>query len=206
MSNNNRRNAKTNKNQKSAKTVQKSKTPAEKKAKKKWSFKNLFNKKQTNKATKLLEKQNPKNVHTSNKDAKKISKGKLSEQTLKNLKELNIKEKELVTVPVKKHKDSNGNHYHGIIDSLEENYVSVGFTTSKTKGKGTHNYKLKIDPLDNGKPSYMRRQGTVDKKNKYYNDYKGKMTPEDHAKATEYAEKAKQKYITKKKSKTKKIK
>lgn len=53
MSNNNRRNTKQNKNQKSAKTVQKSKTPAEKKAKKKWSFKNLFNKKQTNKVTKV---------------------------------------------------------------------------------------------------------------------------------------------------------
>lgn len=166
--------------------------------KKKWSFKNLFNKKQTNKATKPLEKQNQKTVNTSNKDNKKASKSKLSEQTLKTLKELNITEKNLVTVPVKKHKDNNGHHYHGIIDSLEENYVSVGFTTSKTKGKGTHNYKLKIDPLDNGKNSYMRRQGTVDKKKNYYNDYKGKMTPKDHAKAKEYAEKAKQKYISKK--------
>lgn len=201
MSNNKKRNTKQNKKQNTAKTVQKNKTPAKKKAKNKWSFKNLFNKKQTNKATKLLEKQNPKNVHTSNKDAKKISKGKLSEQTLKNLKELNIKEKELVTVPVKKHYDKRGNHFHGIIDSLEENYVSVGFTTKKSKGKNATNYGLEIDPLNTDKKSYMRRQGTVDSKNNYYGNREGIMTPKDHAKAKEYAEKAKLKYISKKENK-----
>lgn len=56
MSNNQRKNTKTNKNQKSAKTVQKNKTPAKKKAKNKWSFKNLFNKKQTTTSTKASNK------------------------------------------------------------------------------------------------------------------------------------------------------
>ena len=49
----------------------------------------------------------------------------------------------------------------------------------------------------------MRRQGTVAPKKEYSGERKGKMTPRDYGKAKEYGDKAKQKYIDRKKRKKK---
>lgn len=176
---NKRKNTKTNKNNKPARTVQTNKTPAKKNAKKKWSFKNLFNKKQTNKATK------PKQI-------------KLSKQNQDAMSALGYSVGDLVDLSIKKHPDKNRGHFHGIIDKIDGNYISVGFTTKEFKGKNATNYPLELDPLNTDKKSYMRRQATIDPKSKYYDDRQGFMTPKDHAIAKEYAERAKQKYISKK--------
>lgn len=176
---NNRRNTKTNKNQKSARTVQTNKTPAKKNAKKKWSFKNLFNKKQTNKSPK------PKQI-------------KLSKHNQDAVSALGYSVGDLVKINIKNRPDKNKGHFHGIIDKIDDNYITVGFTTKKFKGKNATNYPLELDPLNTDKKSYMRRQATVDSKDNYYDNIKGIMTPKDHTRAKEYAEKAKQKYISKK--------
>ena len=44
----------------------------------------------------------------------------------------------------------------------------------------------------------MRRQGTVDFKNKYSDNRKGSMTPKDYEQAKKYGERAKQKYLKEK--------
>ena len=108
------------------------------------------------------------------------------------------KRNDLVPVRIKKHGDKNGGHHHVILEDFEDKHVSVGLTTRKTKGKNsTHtNYECEFDPLGKGNRSYMRRQGMVAPIKEYdKQEHKGKMSPKDYAKAKEYGNKAKQKYL-----------
>lgn len=111
-------------------------------------------------------------------------------------------EKPLITRPVtiKDHKDKKGKHPHAIMDEIDNKNVSVGLTTDNKKGHNSTNRKCEIDPLGTGEQSYMRRQGTVARKQEYDNESKrvGKMSINDYAQAEIYAERAKQKYLAKK--------
>ena len=109
----------------------------------------------------------------------------------------------LVDVPLKKHKDKNGGHYHVLVDNVDDKHVSIGLTTKSKKGKNHPNYPLEISPLNDGKHSYMRRQGTVAPYGEYENPRKGKMTPKDFEQARVYGERAKRKYLKGKKNKKK---
>lgn len=112
----------------------------------------------------------------------------------------------LVSVTVKKHRDRNGNHNHVILESFEDKHVSVGLSTKDKKGKkGSNNKQLKKDTLDVGQkgykpknPTYMRRQGTVDKQDNYFRQTKGSMVKSDFDKAIEYGKRAKTKFLQKK--------
>lgn len=103
-----------------------------------------------------------------------------------------------IPVTIKTHKDKNGGHPHVIVDNVDDKHVSVGLSTSKTKGKGSKNYRMEKSPLNDGKESYMRRQGTVAPKSEYYGTRKGSMTPKDFNQAQKYGSKAKEKYLEKK--------
>lgn len=107
------------------------------------------------------------------------------------------KKAETVSVTIKNHRDKNGGHPHVIVDDIDDKHVSVGFTRDNMKGKGHPNYTLEVNPLGGGDASYMRRQGTVAPKKEYIEPRFGVMTPKDFAKAKEYGERAKQKYIEK---------
>lgn len=129
---------------------------------------------------------------TSNKKAPATtkSKGNQKEQSL-----------ELISVRIKRHRDKNGGHHHIIVEDIENKHVSVGLTTKKTKGKNSNrkNYPCERNPLGGSEQSYMRTQGTVARKKEYDSkEVKGAMTPKDYAKAKEYADKAKLKYLQKK--------
>lgn len=116
-------------------------------------------------------------------------------------------EDKIVSIKMKRLNDKNDAHYHFILDEYMGNYVSVGTTTDKKKGKSKkagNNYPLKIDPLSKGEKAYMRRQGMVAKKVRYRGSYKGKITEIDYERAKLYAEIAKQKYILKQKKKSNK--
>ena len=113
------------------------------------------------------------------------------------------KNNNLVEVHIKTHKDKKGGHPHVILDDVDNKHVSVGFSTKPTKGKGSKNYRLEKSPFDDGKQSFMRRQGTVAPKNKYTNNRKGSMTKKDYDQARIYGERAKQKYLNEKKNKKK---
>lgn len=104
-----------------------------------------------------------------------------------------------ILITIKNHKDKHGGHPHVIIEDIDDKHVSVGFTTKPKKGKNSPNYSLAISPLNDNKKSFMRRQGTVDSKKNYEKQRKGQMTPADYAKAKEYGDKAKRKYLNKRK-------
>ena len=104
-----------------------------------------------------------------------------------------------VPVKIKDHHDKKGGHPHVILGDVRDNHVSVGLTRKPKKGKNSPNYKLEKNPLGGSDTSYMKRQGTVAPKTEYYNPRTGKMTPTDHAQATKYGEKARQKHFDKKK-------
>lgn len=104
-----------------------------------------------------------------------------------------------VLVKIKTHKDKKGGHPHVILENFEKNHVSVGLSTHATKGKGSKNYRLEKSPLNDGKNSFMRRQGTVAPMGEYENPRKGAMSPKDYAQAKIYGERAKQKYFDKQK-------
>lgn len=108
-----------------------------------------------------------------------------------------------IPVRIKTHNDKNGGHPHVIMENLGDNHVSVGLSTKPTKGKGSKNYRMEKSPFDDGKQSYMRRQGTVDPKNEYSGQRKGTLTPKDYAQAKVYGDRAKQKYLDGKKDKKK---
>ena len=108
----------------------------------------------------------------------------------------------LITVTIKNHKDARGGHPHVILGDIDDRHVSVGLSTKPKKGKNAPNYKLSVDPLGTGKQAYARRQGTVAPRTDYEKPRTGKMTDEDHARITEYGNKAKQKYIEKKTKKS----
>lgn len=110
------------------------------------------------------------------------------------------KNNSLVTVDIKTHKDSNGGHFHIIMDDIDDKYVSVGLSTQAKKGKnGGTNYSMEKNPLDNGKHSYMRRQGIVDSKRFYLNSQKGTITINDYNVAKKYSDRALNKYLENKK-------
>lgn len=111
------------------------------------------------------------------------------------------KRDDLVDVCIKTHKDKNGGHPHVIVDEIDNNHVSVGLSTKKYKGKGANsgkNYTLEKSPLDDGKQSYMRRQGTVAPKKEYDKPRQGTLTHKDYNQAKVYGERAKEKYIKEK--------
>lgn len=110
--------------------------------------------------------------------------------------------KETVSVTIKNHRDKNGGHPHVIVDDIEDKHVSVGLSTNPKKGKNSPNYALELNPLNDGKQSYMRRQGTVAPQKEYEKERYGVMTTKDYGKAQEYGERAKQKYIEKKNKKS----
>lgn len=106
----------------------------------------------------------------------------------------------LTTVTIKFKDDSNGGHNHIIVDDIGENHVSVGLTTKQKKGKNSTNKELTISPIpiEKGKKSYMRRQGTVAPKKTYRNPHTGKMLEQEYEIAKKYGARAKQKYLAKK--------
>jgi hypothetical protein len=106
-----------------------------------------------------------------------------------------------VDVQIKNYRDKNGGHPHVLVDDIDNNFVSVGFTHSPKKGKGHPNYKLEVNPLGEQKQAYMRRQGTVAPKRDYIEPRTGKMTEADYTKAKEFGDRAKQKYIENKNKK-----
>lgn len=103
-----------------------------------------------------------------------------------------------IAVKIKNHTDKKGGHPHIILGDVDENHVSVGLTTKPKKGKNSTNYKMEVSPLGDGRQSYMRRQGTVAPKGEYKQPRSGSITEKDFAKAKEYGEKAKQKYLNEK--------
>lgn len=105
------------------------------------------------------------------------------------------KRKGLVKVTIKNHRDKNGGHPHVILESFKDKHVSVGLTTHEKKGKNHPNYRCEVDPLGQEKTSYLRRQGTVDKIENYYGKFSGNMASKDYAKAKQYGDAAKAKYI-----------
>ena len=109
------------------------------------------------------------------------------------------KNNDYVSITIKNHKDKHGGHPHVIVGDIDDKHVSVGFTTKPKKGKNSPNYALATSPLKDNKKSYMRRQGTVDYKSNYYDKRSGIMDKNDYAKAKEYGNKAKQKYLNKNK-------
>ena len=111
--------------------------------------------------------------------------------------------KSLIQVIIKTHNDTKGGHPHIIVDNVDNKHVSVGLSTKPKKGKNSPNYKLEKSPLNDGKQSFMRRQGTVAPKGEYSGKRNGSLTPKDYAQAKIYGEKAKQKYLDRKKSKKK---
>lgn len=100
-----------------------------------------------------------------------------------------------IPVKIKKHKDKKGGHYHVIVDDIDKNHVSVGLTSKAKKGKNSPNYKLEKSPLDDGKTSYMRRQGTVAPYKEYEKPRNGTMTAKDYMQAKVYGERAKERYL-----------
>lgn len=108
-----------------------------------------------------------------------------------------------IPVIIKKHNDKNGGHPHVIVEDIDNKHVSVGLSTRAKKGKNHPNYPLERSPLNDGKNSYMRRQGTVAPKKEYSERRTGSMTPKDYEQAKIYAERAKQKYLDGKKNKKK---
>lgn len=106
---------------------------------------------------------------------------------------------EVITVVIKTHRDRNGGHPHIIIEDIDNKHVSVGLSTDDHKGKGHTNIQLQQDPFGKGEISYMRRQGTVDRKGAYHDQRDGSLVRSDHEKAKQIGEKAKQKYLQKKK-------
>ena len=106
-----------------------------------------------------------------------------------------------VDVLIKTHRDKMGGHPHVIIETIENKHVSVGLSTHKKPGcsSTSTNYFLEKNPLQDGKTSYMRRQGTVDYKRNYENPRRGIMTPNDYERAKTYGERVKLKHFNKQK-------
>ena len=102
---------------------------------------------------------------------------------------------------LKRHRDKQGNHHHVILEDIEDSHVSVGTTTKVKKGKNSTNYGCESDIVGTGKRSYLRRQGTVDKKENYYDAKTGLMTEKDFNQAKIYGERAKEKYLAEKNKK-----
>ena len=100
---------------------------------------------------------------------------------------------------LKRHRDKNGGHQHVILENIEDKHVSVGLSSKSKKGRNSTNYKCETDILGNGKASFLRRQGTVDSMTNYDSPRSAKMTEKDYAQAKVYGERAKRKYLDKRK-------
>ena len=100
---------------------------------------------------------------------------------------------------LKFHHDKNGGHHHVILENVKDKHVSVGLTSKSKKRHNSTNYKCETDVLGNGKMSFLRRQGTVDSMTNYDSPRSAKMTEKDYAQAKMYGERAKQKYLNKRK-------
>lgn len=107
----------------------------------------------------------------------------------------------LLQVRLKMHNDLKGGHHHVILEDIDDKHVSVGLSSKNKKGRNSTNYACENDVIGNGKSdrSYLRRQGTVDFKNNYYDESIGHMTEKDLNQAKIYGERAKQKYLEKNK-------
>lgn len=101
---------------------------------------------------------------------------------------------EVVPVRIKDHRDNKGGHPHIILGDIGDNHVSVGLSTKPRKGKNHPNYPLKRSPLGDGKTSYMRKQGIVDKKSSYTKPRMGNMAKDDYGVARKYGERAVEKF------------
>ncbi len=133
-----------------------------------------------------------------------IIKKKIYPERKKNPKQIDNKPTDnisFVSVLLKRHRDSQGNHNHVILEDIDDKHVSVGTTTSPKKGKNSPNYKCENDIIGNGKQSYLRRQGIVDLKSNYSNPKQGRMTVKDYAQAKIYGQRAKEKYLAEEKKK-----
>lgn len=104
-----------------------------------------------------------------------------------------------VSVLLKRHRDTQGNHHHVILEDIEDKHVSVGTTTKSKKGKNSTNYGCDNDIVGTGQRSYLRRQGIVDFKTNYSDPKQGRMTIKDYAQAKIYGQRAKEKYLAQKK-------
>lgn len=102
-----------------------------------------------------------------------------------------VSQDDLITVSLKFHPDSNGGHHHIIVENLGDSHVSVGLTTSKKFDKKHNNIPLEHSPLSNGKPSFILKKGTVDKKRNYNSPKQGQITQNDAVKVKNVADKAK---------------
>lgn len=103
-----------------------------------------------------------------------------------------------VKVTIKTHHDKNGGHPHVILGNIDDKHVSVGLSTKSKKGKNNTNYAMEKSPFNDGKKSFMRRQGTVAPKGEYSGKRTGSLTQKDYDQAKTYGERAKQKYLHKK--------
>lgn len=134
----------------------------------------------------------------------KITKEKTSYKRKKTTKKNNSESSEpvsFVSVLLKRHRDSQGNHNHVILEDIDDKHVSVGTTSSPKKGKNSPNYKCENDIIGNGEQSYLRRQGIVDFKKNYSDPKRGRMTVKDYVQAQIYGQRAKEKYLANKKKK-----
>ena len=102
-------------------------------------------------------------------------------------------------VLIKTHKDKKGGHFHVILEDIDDRHVSVGLSTQPKKGKKAPNYKFEKSPLGDGKTSYMRRQGTVAPRREYEKPRFGRLTVKDYSRAKLYGDRAKEKYLSRKK-------
>lgn len=117
-------------------------------------------------------------------------------KTKKRLTKSKTTKTDYVEVTIKTHNDKNGGHPHVIVDNIKNKHVSVGLSTQAKKGKnGGTNYAMEKSPFDDGKKSFMRRQGFVSNKNEYSGARKGTLTPKDYSQAKVYGERAKEKYL-----------
>ena len=114
---------------------------------------------------------------------------------------LSRKSQELIPVTLKRHGDKKGGHPHVILENIDDKHVSVGLSSDSMKGKNSPNYRCENDVVGNGKQSFLRRQGTVDFVENYYEKTTGRMTEKDFSQAKVYGERAKQKYLDEKNKK-----
>lgn len=105
----------------------------------------------------------------------------------------------LVSVEIRRHRDSRGGHPHVMVDKVQGKEVSVGLTHSPKSGKNMPNRKLEVNPLGGKETVYMQRRGTVAPKKEYGAAKQGNMHPKDYTAAQKYGETAKQKALNKKK-------
>lgn len=155
--------------------------------------------KTTPKKAKTTPKQKTSGAKKTNGRGKKTPAKRKTTSDTKSSDKKSVKQEELVTVVIKTHYDKKGGHPHVIIADVDKNHVSIGLTSDKYKGKNSPNYKLKVNPLGGDETSYMKRQGTVDNKSRYFNRREGVMNSIDKEKANQYGERALDKYNKNKK-------